>query len=1135
MTEPRPSPAAIAWPRPLTGRRAPLLWPAAWVLLALAVGGPAAVLDPVAWAGGPTADRTAGPDPDQAQPPTRPFPRIESGQHTAPIKRIAVDAQGRWLVTASVDKTARVWDLGSGALLRVLRPPIGEGDEGKLFAAAISPDGATVAVGGWTSRKGLSNSIYLFDRDSGRLRHRIGGLPNVVNHLAFSPDGSRLAAALGEGGIRLYSAGDWTEVGRDPDYDSPSYGIAFDRQGRIAATEFGDGRPGRLRLYGPDLKPIARATTPGGSQPFGVAFSPDGNRIAVGYAHSTAVGLFSGDGLKALPGPDTSGIDNGGLSSVAWSRDGRTLFVAGVFHDGDQHATLVAWPDAGTGRPSRHRLSTGTIIDLVPLPDGRLVFGTQDPAWDIWRDQAAQGSAGADRPGVGSALATPPGAGPGPAPGRGPAILDFRRLSHVLRLSTDGLVADVDCEVPDSNGSWHVHRLRLDLTQRRLALDPPSADTGPEAIQRRLAALGLDPGAIDGRMGRRTRQAITALQGARGLPRTGEPDPATRLALGLPDLSAPETRVGGLAVTDWRNSPAPKLNGKPRHLRPLENARSVDIAPDGNRVLLGTDWYLYAGAADGTRLWETPAPATTWMVNLSDNGRWAVAAFADGSIRWFEAATGRERLALFVDGSAIAAHDLAAAPGTVPEPAPGKKPGEDWEPPWVLWTPDGFYESGGGGERLMGWHLNRGPDQAADFVGADRIGEIFHRPDLIALALEPGYPDLAAKALKDIGDLGRLLTEHPAPLLVRADPGAPTPAGRELEVALVLKDQGGGLGRIEYRLDGAVVGRSDARGGYGPGLPGRDRETRRFTLAPGRHRIEARGFDAGNRVASEPLVWELAVAGQSGRPSLYGLAVGIGPYKMPELNLKYGDNDARALSAVLPEIQGGLFERVDVRALLDEQATLAGIRAAFLEQAAKTGPDDVFVLYLAGHGLALDGRFHFLPWDLVYSNGEALRAGSLNEEGLRDLLARVQARKVLVVLDACYSGGALAGVTDPGPRLAGLARGGENPGMDLRAAIDRLKDQTGRAVLASSKPDQIALEGIEAHGVFTYVLLAGLHGEADAKGNRNQEIEVSELADYLEREVPRVSQERFGYAMFPMRDLQGQSFTIGRAGGTTAP
>lgn len=79
---------------------------------------------------------------------TTPFLRLETGMHTARINRISVDAAARYVVTASEDKTARVWELATGKLLQTLRPPIGEGNEGKLFAVALSPDGQEVAVGG---------------------------------------------------------------------------------------------------------------------------------------------------------------------------------------------------------------------------------------------------------------------------------------------------------------------------------------------------------------------------------------------------------------------------------------------------------------------------------------------------------------------------------------------------------------------------------------------------------------------------------------------------------------------------------------------------------------------------------------------------------------------------------------------------------------------------------------------------------------------------------------------------------------------------------------------------------------------------------------------------------------------------
>src|SRR5688572_4688704 len=70
--------------------------------------------------------------------PSTPFPRIETGMHAARINRLSVDADERFVVTASHDKTARVWDLRNGNLVQVLRPPQGEGDIGRLYAAAIS-------------------------------------------------------------------------------------------------------------------------------------------------------------------------------------------------------------------------------------------------------------------------------------------------------------------------------------------------------------------------------------------------------------------------------------------------------------------------------------------------------------------------------------------------------------------------------------------------------------------------------------------------------------------------------------------------------------------------------------------------------------------------------------------------------------------------------------------------------------------------------------------------------------------------------------------------------------------------------------------------------------------------------------
>jgi WD40 repeat protein len=219
--------------------------------------------------------------------PTEPILRIETGKHGAQIGRIDTDGANRFAVTASDDKTVRVWSLPEGRPLRVLRLPIDQGDIGKAYAVAISPDGATVAVGGWTAPNGLNTNIFLFDRASGELKQRLRDLPNVINHLAYSPDGRRLAASLASGGIRLFDAGnDYRLLPSDPQYGDQSYSAAFDRSGRLVTASY----DGFVRLYAADRykTPIACFEAPG-HRIFSAAFSSDGTRVAVGYSDTNDV------------------------------------------------------------------------------------------------------------------------------------------------------------------------------------------------------------------------------------------------------------------------------------------------------------------------------------------------------------------------------------------------------------------------------------------------------------------------------------------------------------------------------------------------------------------------------------------------------------------------------------------------------------------------------------------------------------------------------------------------------------------------------------------------------------------------------------------------------------------------------
>ena len=403
-------------------------------------------------------------------------------------------------------------------------------------------------------------------------------------------------------------------------------------------------------------------------------------------------------------------------------------------------------------------------------------------------------------------------------------------------------------------------------------------------------------------------------------------------------------------------------------------------------------------------------------------------------------------------------------------------------------------------------------------VPLSAFAETFYRPDLVQAALvgDPGRQLADARAAVSLADA---FGAGPAPLVTDLTLEQDNPPGAVIARASLSVGEGG-LGWLLWRVNGKVVAIDESQAGA---EAEQVQITRKLPLSVGSNEVSVQATNSSRLQSSEPVSVEgPEFAGDAAPGKLHILTVAVQDYADDRLDLAYPTRDAEAFeealvgAATAQDARVGpaslLGRDVSVTRLFDQDVTRARVAETIRDMSERMHPNDVFVLFVAGHGLTDEGRFHFLASDVRTGRDPKaeLAERAISQNDLNRWLSRLPAQRSIVLIDACESGSALR--MDAAFRLHQAAVNGP------------VGDGTTRLMLSASAETQYALEGHNGHGAFTSVLL-----DAFASGDQNGDglISATELSDHVRNTLPELTSEKWSYRQVPQINLIGEDIILG--------
>ena len=495
--------------------------------------------------------------------------------------------------------------------------------------------------------------------------------------------------------------------------------------------------------------------------------------------------------------------------------------------------------------------------------------------------------------------------------------------------------------------------------------------------------------------------------------------------------------------------------------------------PDGKRIITGgDDRVIRIFDVNSAKLIKTLEghQAEVTCVRISQDGKMLVSYSVDGVIKCWNLDKGIE----FYEHMHIGEKD------------------------WMARTNEGYFNATSGARSAI--HFVKG----LDVYQPEQFFEEYYRPDIIPEMYKSRGTSEGRQKIED------KLNQAPPPEIKIAL--VPMEGNTEAEVHIKVTDMGGGVSEVRLMHNGKLLPIETDEFTFPVGKGNFSTYKKTFSLVAGNNVFSASGFSKG-RVESIPVQAKQFSENAANASVCHVFAVGIDQYKNPAMSLNFARDDAEAFVDSISKKTKNLFQRTEIHALYDSKATRAAVLDTLEALSKKIAPHDVFVFYYAGHGSMADDKFYFITHECTRLfdpvNLEKFAVSGLE---MQDKLKNIKALKQIIIMDACQSGGSV--------ELLAMR------GSMEEKAIAQLSRSAGIHVLASAGSEQNAKEIAQLrHGLFTYVLLKAMSGEADGAPNDGK-ITIYELKSYLDDQVPELNRQYSGKIQYPYTFSRGHDFPI---------